>query len=626
MSDHMVVQRDAPLRVNGRDHPGQEVLVAFRGRQGVAVADERGEWSVSIPAGAAGGPFELLVRGREERVVRDVLVGEVWLASGQSNMQWMLAQCPPSRKDMEQANIPGIRFVTIPQRALPEPSEEVDATWRLMTPETAGECSAVAFFHARRLHEVLNVPVGLVVAAWGGTPAEAWLPSVVKPANKVIETIWADHEQYRGRYDELQELAGTKVHAWELEHMPRDPGNLGVGRGWASADFDDRDWPSMPLPGMWQRYPDMQFNGVVWFRRLVVISEALRGRDTILELGPVDDYDDTYVNGVRVGGLDRKTHEAYSKPRRYRVPGALLTGSVITLAVRVFDHFGFGGFAGPASEMRLVCEADMDVVAPLAGDWRYQVEHRLPPPPPDLFATRPFLPVGLEPHHRPGHNYNGMIHPLRFTSFRGVIWYQGESNSGRAGTYADLFKGLIQSWREVFSSPELPFLFVQLSNFIGGGDWSVIREAQTKALELPATAMAVTIDVGDPQDIHPADKQPVGERLANLALRHIHGQGVNADFPLVNRMNREANALTITFDHVGSGLQTTDGQSPRAFELCGEDGIYHTADARMEGDSIQLSSACVRTPCGFRYACSANPGVNLINSYGLPAMPETRYL
>lgn len=624
LGDGLVLQQNSPARIAGRDRPGQEIRATFRGVSATALAAPDGRWQVTLPAGPAGGPFELQVEGSATRTVRDVLVGEVWLASGQSNMQWLLSQCSQAGADSAAADFPTIRFFTVPTRATPDPQEDVAAGWRTLTPATAPDLSAVAFYFARRLQSALAVPIGLIVSAWGGTPAETWTPRDAYSRNDTVRRILDNHERQKGRLDELCREATRLISEWEARQMPADPGNLAFARGWARADYDDRSWPVMVLPGMWQHRANLNFNGVLWFRRAVEIPAAWRGRELELQLGPVDDFDDTYVNGERVGGLGKETSAAYQQPRVYRVPAHLTAAGSMLIAVRVFDQFGLGGFGGTAQQMRLLRPEEPAGGIPLDGEWRYQVEHRLPPPPPDLFRDRPPMPMGLLPEHRPGYVFNGMIHPLLHTALRGVIWYQGESNSGRAADYADLFRALIEGWRDAFGVPELPFLFVQLPNLAGGGDWPFLREAQEQALALPGTARAVTLDVGEPADIHPHHKKPVGERLAALALREVYAQPVQPYSPTVAEVCARGRELRLAFRHAEGGLRTTDGEAPRGFEVCGPDCVYQPAHARIAGPGVLLTHPAVPAPAGVRYAFMADPDINLVNAEGLPAAPFRR--
>lgn len=619
-----MLQQGRPVRLGGRDRPGQAITVRYRDQDRKTLADGTGRWEVALPAGPAGGPFDLVVEGSDRIHLHDVWAGEVWLCSGQSNMEWRLNQCPQAREDMAAARNPHIRFCIVPTAAQPHPQETMAAPWQALTPASAPHVSAVAFYFARRLQAELQVPVGLIIAAWGGTPAETWLPESAYALTATTRRLLAEFRQSAGRLDELARTAALRVAEWEATHLPSDPGNTGLAQGWAGPDFDDSTWPLISLPGFWQSHPGLTFNGVVWFRRTLTLPASWRGKDLRLHLGAVDDFDDTYVNGQRVGGLGRDIADAFQRPRDYHLPSNLTRGERLTIAVRVFDHFGVGGFRGQPEEMRLAGPAGETAPLALHGDWHYQVEHRLPPLPADLFNTRPWMGPGLLPQDRPAHAYHGMIHPLRRWSLRGVLWYQGESNSGRANDYFDLLQGLITGWRSAFADPGLAFLLVQLPNYSAGGDWPLLREAQARTLALPHTALAVTLDVGDTADIHPLRKQPVGERLAGLALHDLYGRPVPARGPEVDTWERVGTRLRLRFHHADGGLSTVDNQPPRGFEVCGPDGVYHPAEGRLDGEYVDLTYPGLLHPCGVRYAFSANPEVNLVNRHGLPAAPFRR--
>ena len=617
----MVLQQETSCVMSGWDKPGRDVHVAFRGTRVTATADAAGRWSAAVPAGPAGGPFEALIAGSTEIRLRDVLVGEVWLASGQSNMEWRMNQCPQYPDETKGAHFPAIRFFTVPNRAHAEPQDETPGAWRALSPESAPDLSAVAFFFARRVHRSLQVPIGVIVSAWGGTPAETWIPAPAFQENKTTRRILDAFNEVRDNLDEKGRDIARRIHLWEVEHMPADPGNGAVASGWARPDFDDAGWPCMSLPGYWQSLPEMNFNGVVWFRRTLDLPASWQGQELEVQLGAVDDFDDTYANGERIGGLGKDVNEAYAQPRCYRISSRLTRTDRLTLAVRVFDHYGLGGFRASPGQMRVVRPSHEGDAISIQGDWRYQVEHRLPPPPPDLFQTRPYMPPGVLPQGRPAYVFNAMIHPLRHTALRGVIWYQGESNGGRSGEYADVFRTLIQGWRAVFNHPDLAFLFVQLPNFAGGTDWPQLREAQTAARSLPHTGMAVTLDVGDAADIHPINKKPVGDRLAALALHGTYGVSCPSLGPALCSIEPSGNALRIAFANADEGLATTDGGDPRGFEICGPDGVFIPAAARIEGSVVVVRHPDVACPVGARYAFTANPQVNLVNAQGLPAEP-----
>ncbi len=594
-SPHAVLQRERPLPVYGRTTPGAEVEVELAGAQASSVAGADGSFTVTLPALSAGGPHELRVRaGGETRIVEDVLVGDVWLCSGQSNMQWELWQSAGADAELGRPEDGELRLFYVPLVEQEAPRDSLDARWERSSAQALRRASGVGAFFARHLRAELGVPIGLVMAAWGGTRVAAWIPEAQLEAE--------------------DKIPGARQNAPHIEAayiLHPDPGNEGEARGYAALEFDDSSWGEMKLPTMWQDQGE-EYNGAVWFRRIFELPSELEGQDLSLDLGAIDDFDVTYVNGTRVGATDSSTPQAYATPRRYRVPQSALCKGKNVIAVRVFDEYGMGGFAGPPGQMRL--SADGKSPLPLSGAWRWHAEHRLLPWRMIFGSSRTAGP------------YNGMIHPLRRSPLRGVLFYQGESDVNRAARYEQLFALMIETWREVFGDQTLPFLFVQLANFTprlpepGDSDWAELREAQRQALRLPHTAMAVTIDVGDAVDIHPTDKKTVGTRLALAALDQVYGQRQEYSGPVFRGATQSGGSLRVEFDHA-RGLRARGGDPVRGFSIAGADGRFFWANAELDGSAAVVSSPHVREPVAVRYGWAANPEVNLENDSGLPASP-----
>jgi len=454
------------------------------------------------------------------------------------------------------------------------------------------------------------MPIGLINCSWGGSCAEAWMPRDVlerDPRHRpIVERYRAQHHGDISAV--FQSWQGTPV-------VHQDSGNEGETRGWASPACDTSAWRELPMPSYWQQH-GWNFNGAVWLRREVNIPKSWAGRELELHLGCLDDFDTTYFSGVRVGETSSDPN-AYAVERCYTVPAALVTPGRAVIAVRVFDHFGNGGMAGPLKEMFLTLRGARAKKIPLAGTWRACVERELPMK--DMSAMTG--PLGA-----PAVMYNGMLAPLVPFALRGVIWYQGESNAGRAAQYRSLFPALITAWRACWQQPALPFLFVQLANYKEppvapmDDDWAELREAQTAALALPATAMAAAINIGDAQDIHPRNKRDVGKRLALCALAHVYGQDVVCSGPMYRAHAIEGSAVRIMFDHVDGGLRARRG-ALRGFAIAGADRRFVWAQARIEQDTVRVWSNDVPQPVAVRYAWAANPPCNLYNAAGLPAVP-----
>jgi sialate O-acetylesterase len=607
--DHMVLQRGRPLPIWGWAEPGEAVRVALGGRHRETTADAAGRWQVILPPASAGGPISLTVRGTNRIECTDVLVGEVWLASGQSNMRLPVRSAMNAAAEVAAADHPQLRLFTVQRRIALSPQADVKGSWEVCTPQTVAGFSAVAYFFGRQLQEALGVPVGLVHASWGGSPLEAWADrrSLAEAAveSRQLAAVDSAREQLAevlGRQDPTRTAVVTAL----ADSSPAAPG------------FIDSSWDTMEVRGNW-RVPD--FDGVVWFRRQVALPAVWDGRDLELRLGPVDGIDETYFDGVRVGGMGAFTLDAVGygdRPRRYRVPGRLVQAGAHTLAVRVVDTGDAGGLWGvPADAMQLaLADSGGPATAPVAvgGAWRYRPGVRLLP------ATSPVGP------HRPTVLFNAMISPLAPLARRGVIWYQGEANVPQGLAYETRMRLLINGWRRLWGGDAFPFYYVQLAPYRHPrGDparQAAVWEAQRRVLSLPRTGMVVTTDIGDLGRIHPPDKQEVGRRLALWALARTYGQrGLVCSGPLVKRVTREPGGLRVHFSSVGSGLASRGGGDLNWFEVAAADGVFQPACARLDGNTVLLSSAAVARPVQARFGWSEEAQPNLINREGLPASP-----
>ena len=625
IGEHMVVQRDRPLRVAGTAAPGEAVTATIAAAKAATKADANGRWSVTLPALAAGGPYTLKVRGAANALTfTDVWAGEVWVASGQSNMELPL-QRSKGGADQAALGCSGLRLFTVTNATAATPATKLGGEWRACDAASAAAFSAAAFHFARELHRALGLPVGIIQAAVGGTPAEAWTPRealraepTLAPMIEALDRAMTD----TALHDEL----AKKVAAWEATNFVQDQGNRGEKAGWARGGGGK--WQAMDLPQLWEN-AGLAIDGAVWFRREVTVPEAWLGGDLALSLGAVDDFDVTYWNGERVGATGAETPQYYSAPRHYKIPGRLVKAGRNVLAVRVFDHYGNGGFAGVPAQMNLrrVAGDGDEAPVPLAGAWSYKVERKLKPAVAD-WNTRPKL-LGTDDPTSPTVLWNALVAPYAGVPIAGVIWYQGESNAERASQYRTLFPVMIRAWRAAWNDPKLPFLFVQLPNFEekapkqppGESAWAELREAQALALREPRTAMAVTLDIGDGHDIHPREKQEVGRRLALAALKLVYGRDVIASGPSFAAAVRDGKAIKVRFTNVAGGLTTSDGAAPKGFLIAGADRVWKGADARIEGATVIVSNAEIAEPVAVRYGWGNDPGATLRNQADLPAAP-----
>lgn len=616
-SDGMVLQRGRDDPVFGTAAPGAYVMVEINGQRAGATADSGGSWMTQLRPLPVGGPYQMTVTSGDDKVlVRDVLVGEVWLASGQSNMGFSESDADDFYTAQALAK-PDVRMFTVKNITAESPSSDVYGIWEAASPATVGHMSAVAFAFARELEEKLNVPVGIIHSSWGGTPAEAWTSKealerdpVTKP---LIEHYLADLANFpteKAAYDEAMQtwIDGKKGGQ-----------NQGYENGWAAPEFSDKDWKPVPAGSMVENIVGREFDGSFWFRQTVNVPDAWYGKQLKLELGALDDYDDTYFNGVRVGRTDDKTDNSWNVPRVYMVAPGIVRQGANTIAIRVFNAQGPGGMRGPVDQMRLSL-ADGSASIPLTNPWLFKTEQELDPN-----APRPRLPMGPGNPSAPAELYNGMIAPLIPYAIRGAIWYQGEANVGRADEYSHLFPDMIRDWRARWGEGLFPFYFVQLANYLprkdqpSDSDWAELREAQTSALSVPHTGEAVIIDIGDANDIHPKNKKEVGRRLSLLALANTYHQPVLYASPTFSHMTIDGGTVRIDFDN--GSLTTTDNKPPKGFALAGEDHNFHWASATIQGSTVVLTCPDVPKPVAVRYAWADNPDVNLVNRAGLPARP-----
>jgi len=614
-SDHMVIQRDRPVPVWGKAAPGATVVVRFREKEYEASADRVGAWKVEIVPGKAGGPFSMTIAaGAEKLTLEDVLVGDVWVCSGQSNMEWSVANSNDAEEEIAAADWPRIRLFDVPRTMAPRPRETLDEVrWQVTTPQTIAGFSAVGYFFGRDLHQTLDIPIGLISSNWGGTNVETWTSVEGLQDDRLQESA-----EYIGAVDLEKEMAQAdeKYQAWLTSLKKKDAGMKDGEYLWAADGMDYDDWASITLPGLWESAGIEELrglNGVVWLTKTVQVDPALARADAALALGPVDDSDITWVNGHKVG----ETWNDYDKHRYYELPAGVLRPGANTVVIRVEDYRGGGGLFGEAEDLFL--ELGNQKIG-LAGEWRYRIGTTGE-------GSNPGSSFG--PNSYPTLLYNGMIHPIIDYPITGVIWYQGESNASQAYAYRSLFKNLIRDWRDKWGY-DFTFLFVQLANFMAPvetpkeSSWAELREAQDMALALPNTGMASAIDIGEADDIHPRNKQEVGRRLALAAKKVTYDLDLTHSGPRFQSVDFRDGAAYVTFTDVGKGLLVKDKYGYlKGFAVTEEDGSYHWAKAELVDEAtVRVWAPAVSAPVAVRYAWADNPDqANLYNSAGLPANP-----
>ncbi|MEK6793728.1 MAG: sialate O-acetylesterase [Spirochaetota bacterium] len=629
--NNMVFQREKPVRVFGFAAPGESVSVTI-GKETVSVtAADDGSFTAVLKPRPAGGPFTVTVKGSNTITLTNVLFGEVWIGSGQSNMEWPVIRTIDFSNEISNANFPALRLFTVKKKVLMSPTNDADVIgWASCSPSNVGGFSATLFYFGRELHERLKVPVGLVHTSWGGTPAESWTSMEGfddDPELAIFRTRFVQMTNALTKKDNKQEMIvyQKKLAAWEDSQRLKDPGNKGFGRGYARADLDDASWQTMMLPQAWEN-AGLAIDGALWFRKTIDIPASWNNKDLVLAIGAVDDFDVTYFNNFEVGATGTNVTNWWAYPRRYSVPATQVKQGKAIIAVRAFDNYGGGGLVGPAGEMKIFPkDAPKDAIA-LTGTWRYFIEMQAKPREPR--GQRPVGPADISrPQNIPSSLFNAMIAPLTNFVIRGAVWYQGESNAGRAYQYRKLFAAMIKDWRKRWGIGDFPFYFVQLANYMaktpapGECAWAELREAQTMTLSLPATAMAVIIDVGEASNIHPWNKQAVGRRLAYPALKNIYGMRVSSSGPLYRSMSVEGSAIRINFDYVSGGLSVYGTNDLYGFSIAGDDKKFHWATAVIESNTVVVKSPRVPNPVAVRYGWANNPDVSLYNTAYLPASP-----
>lgn len=622
LGDHMVVQHDRPLRLWGTAEPTARVTATVHetGATAATNAGLDGKWGLQMAPLKAGGPYTITVVSRAATVtLNDVLAGEVWLCSGQSNMEWSVARSNGADATLAAPGPAHVRLFEVARNPEVEPADTLPGQWTTATTDAVAGFSAIGYYFGREIAQTQEMPVGLIDSTWGGTRIEPWMPrrTLARFPHLADELARTSDPEFARLMENAMDL---QAH-WNQLHPMTDPGNRGVLLGWHLPVIDVDDWETMELPAILED-AGHHYDGAFWFRRTVELPEELIGQELMLHLGAIDDFDETWVNGTRVGATGPETVSAHAVRRAYPIPAELAT-SPLTVAVRMFDHYGNGGFTSTAEHLALTTADGTERVF-LAGPWSWRAEIAVIDP---LHAIQGLL----APQTYPGSLYNGMIHPWTRYPLRGVLWYQGESNAGgqSAVHYRELFPAMISAWRERWNLGDLPFYYVQLANYrslqtepVEAG-WGLIREAQQYALDLPAVHEAVILDVGEADDIHPRDKHTPAHRLARHARAEVYGEDDLAhESPRLTSWRVEGTRMLLDFAHVADGLTTRDEEAPRGFALRGATAPWHWAEITLvDADTIALSHPEITTPVAARYAWASNPVGNLMNGAGLPMAP-----
>ena len=612
IKDSMVLQRDAKIKVWGWAARDERVKISFNKKNYDTKADADGKWSVLLNPMKAGGPYTMDITASNKIILKDILIGDVWLVSGQSNMEYQLGYDDATyAKEMEEVNYPQIRQFKVPIRPLLDgPKDDLTGgAWRWANPKDIRAFSAVAYFFAKNLYAKYHTPIGIINSSVGGTPLEAWtseeglkeFPSIISTVQKNKDTAYINSLRRPGGGFPRQQAQSTQ-----------DKGTNGP-IPWYDVTYIPKGWKPITVPAFWEDQGVKDLNGVVWYRKEIDVPASMVGKPARVYLGRIIDADVLYINGKQVG----RTGGLYTE-RRYNIPADLLKAGRNLVVARITNNSGKGGFV-PDKPYYLFSGGD---TVSLVGAWQYKVGEVFAP------RTAPGGGGGVSAQNSPTALYNGMIAPVINYTIKGFLWYQGESNITRAAEYAQLQPAQINDWRKKWNIGNLPFLLVQLPNYQDytylpvESSWALFRESQFKALSLPNTGMAVTIDIGEWNDIHPWNKHDVGARLALAAEKIAYGENIVYSGPLYQSSKVDGNKIIVSFTNVGSGLTTNDGEELNEFAIAGADKKFVWAKAKIEGDKVVVWSDEVTNPMYVRYAWADSPPYpNLNNKEGLPASP-----
>lgn len=606
--NNMVLQRDKEVSIWGFAAAGEKIEITLNDEHYSALTGKDGKWHTNFSSHKAGGPYEITLKGKTNTVVlKNILFGDVWICGGQSNMQFTVDQSGFKLSDSSKINNKNLRLFTASIDMDYVPKDDLaGGTWKVASAESIKYFSAVGYFFGQLLQDSLNVPIGLISDNLGATSVETWMsPNAIKPFSQFNSYYKENLFPNKSFKEVTAEFAKIKP-SWEKNYYLK---GQGIDQKWYLPETDVSDWKTMEVPNWWEDNGYKDFDGAMWFRKNFDLPGNFKADTFNLQLNQIDDYDITWVNGKKIG-------EGYGNLnwRNYKVPSNILNSKNNILVVRVFDVGGKGGMYSGAIWGNPV----------LLGKWLYKPDYKIDA----MHFPKPHV-VNVSPFSSPSILYNGNIAPITSLSITGIIWYQGESNAGRAYEYQELFPAMIKDWRAKFKQGNIPFLFVQLANYMQEktlpeeSKWAELREAQTLALQLPRTGMAVIIDIGEASDIHPKNKMDVGKRLGIAALKVAYDEETKNTSPLYKSMEIKEDSVVIHFTNESGDLITKDKYGyVRGFQIAGADKNSHWAKAYINNNSVVVYSEDVQKPLAVRYAWSDNPGaVDLYNTQGLPASP-----
>jgi sialate O-acetylesterase len=636
-SDHAVLMKSPSVPVWGKADPGEAVTVSLAGEAAHAVTSQDGRWRVSLNLQqVASGPFELIVTGKNEVRLTDVVVGAVWLAAGQSNMERLLKVTAGAADEVAGSDMPLLRQFRVEKAAKPAPADDCTGQWTLAVPATVGEFTAVGYYFGKQLHRSLQRPVGIINASWGGTFSEAWTSMEAINSVDELKDGEAARRAMSANFLPAKQRYVIDYTAWLKTHAREDKPCADVAV-FASELAQLADWAPIAMPGK------LPGNGALWLRKDIDVPQsALQpGLDFKIMLGRMEGFERVYWNGALVSETTIAKLPGSNYPRYFQIPHERLKLGRNVLAVRIY---------APAQPVTLSVNPLEFKAGPvvLTGAWLVKSEYSFDALSEASLAAVPQAPL-QPPGLMAGAIFNGIIAPIIPFALDGIIWYQGESNTGRAWQHRIAFPLLIEDWRRQWRRGDLPFYFCQLANYLpkrttpGESEWAELRDAQSAALHLPKTGQAVLIDLGESGDIHPRNKKDVGARLGRLALANDYGQSIVTTGPTFEASKIEAGTLRIQFAHIEGGLvakplpekydvstltdksamliRNSPASQLEGFSICGEDHRWVWANAKIDGDTVVVSSDQVPVPIAVRYAWADNPTCNLYNSADLPAVP-----
>ena len=636
-SDGMVMQQNATAKIWGTAQPNETVSVsASWGEHASAVAGGDGKWNTSIKTHKAGGPFDLIVSSKQKTIkLSSVLLGEVWLCSGQSNMEMPVSGWPPldtiigSAQAIARSKNSQIRMFTVQRESSLEKKSQCNGKWEEASPANTGHFSATAYFFAQKIYAELGVPIGIIHSSWGGTAAEAWIsPEALVTIPDFAEAVKKNKTLLPQQKEYLE---------WLNRHRIITLADKPENEKWTNLDFgdiscskpetNDSAWPSFTLPcGSWESKEIGEFDGAVWFRRTFDIPQSLIGGDFILHLPGIDDMDRVYINGVLVGETELPGY--WHVARNYKVPSSIIKNGKNLISIRVIDNQGGGGIGSTNTAFEITSAKDESNPIKLSGEWKYNVAAEFKN---GIFYV--FDVATIEWLKRPksvaiGSGtitglYNAMINPIASYTIKGALWYQGETNVGRASQYQTLLPMLINNWRESWNQGCFPFYVVQIApwTYSGAGntDAAELRDAQRRVCnKVEHSGLVVTLDLGDTSSIHPGKKKQVGDRLALWALAKDYNKNIICSGPCYKSSKIIENKIEVTFDYVGNGLEIKNMEH-NGFQIAGRDKKYVDAHVEIVGNKILVSSESVTSPCFVRYAYLNASKATLYNKEGLPA-------